>query len=81
MTRQQLLVSMLALVAAWSYGYPSLEAMHEADARALGVVLGLERSPSVRTLHRAIAQMRADYDPVQRWWAGRKEQSHLLHQA
>ena len=48
-----------ALLAAWGAGYGSLEAMHERDARALGVVLGLERSPSVRTLHRAIAQMSA----------------------
>jgi len=43
--------------------------MHERDARALGVVLGLERSPSVRTLWRAIEQMTERYDPVQ-WWAG-----------
>jgi hypothetical protein len=40
-----------ALLAAWGAGYGSLEAMHERDARALGVILGLERSPSVRTLH------------------------------
>jgi len=38
--------------------------MHERDARGLGVVLGLERSPSVRTLHRAIAQMVDTYDPI-----------------
>jgi hypothetical protein len=50
-------------------GFGSLEAMHERDARALGVVLGLERSPSVRTLWRAVAQVTATYDPVQ-WWAG-----------
>lgn len=55
--------AMFALMAAWSAGFPSLESMHERDARALGVVLGLERSPSVRTLHRAIAQMRATFDP------------------
>jgi Helix-turn-helix domain len=53
-----------ALLAAWGGGYGSLEAMHERDARALGVILGLERSPSVRTLHRAIAQMRARIDVV-----------------
>lgn len=52
-----------ALLAAWSAGFPSLESMHERDARALGVVLGLERSPSVRTLHRAIRQMRNTFDP------------------
>ena len=54
-----------ALLAAWGAGYGSLEAMHERDARALGVILGLERSPSVRTLHRAIAQMRARIDVVE----------------
>jgi transposase len=53
-----------ALLAAWGANYGSLEAMHERDARALGVILGLERSPSVRTLHRAIAQMRARIDAV-----------------
>jgi transposase len=53
-----------ALLAAWGANYGSLEAMHERDARALGVILGLERSPSVRTLHRAIAQMRARLDAV-----------------
>lgn len=52
-----------AMMAAWSAGFPSLESMHERDARALGVVLGVERSPSVRTLHRAIQQMRATFDP------------------
>ena len=57
-----------AWMAAWSYGMPSLEAMHERDAAALGVVLGLERSPSVRTLHRAIGQMTAAYDPIA--WSG-----------
>lgn len=56
---------LLALLAAWGSGYGSLEAMHERDARALGVVLGLERSPSVRTLHRAIAQMSAVFDPIE----------------
>jgi transposase len=45
-----------AMLAAWGAGYGSLEAMHERDARALGVILGLERSPSVRTLHRALKQ-------------------------
>jgi hypothetical protein len=54
-----------ALIAAWGAGYGSLEAMHERDARALGVILGLERSPSVRTLHRAIAQMGATFNPVE----------------
>jgi hypothetical protein len=53
-----------ALLAAWGANYGSLEAMHERDARALGVILGLERSPSVRTLHRAIVQMRARFDTV-----------------
>lgn len=55
--------AILSMMAGWSVGFASLEAMHERDARALGVVLGLERSPSVRTLHRAIAQMRATFDP------------------
>jgi transposase len=54
-----------ALLAAWGAGYGSLEAMHERDARALGVVMGLERSPSVRTLHRAIVQMSARSDAVE----------------
>jgi len=54
-----------ALLAAWGAGYGSLEAMHERDARALGVILGTERSPSVRTLHRAIAQMSARSDAVE----------------
>lgn len=54
-----------ALLAAWGAGYGSLEAMHERDARALGVILGLERSPSVRTLHRAIAQMSARCDAIE----------------
>jgi hypothetical protein len=58
---QQVLVSMMA---AWACGHGSLESMHERDARALGVVLGLERSPSVRTLHRAIAQMCPVLDPI-----------------
>ena len=51
-------------MAAWVAGYPSLESMHERDARALGVVLGLERCPSVRTLHRAQAQMVSVFDPI-----------------
>jgi hypothetical protein len=54
-----------ALLAAWGAGYGSLEAMHERDARALGVILGLERSPSVRTLHRAIVQMSARSDVIE----------------
>jgi hypothetical protein len=54
-----------ALLAAWGAGYGSLEAMHERDARALGMILGLERSPSVRTMHRAIAQMRARVDVIE----------------
>ncbi len=54
-----------ALLAAWGAGYGSLEAMHERDARALGVILGLERSPSVRTLHRAIVQMSARSDLIE----------------
>lgn len=53
-----------ALMAAWGAGYGSLEAMHERDAGGLGVVLGLQRSPSVRTLHRAIVQMRERIDIV-----------------
>jgi hypothetical protein len=56
--------AVVALVTAWASGFGSLEAMHERDARALGVVLGLERSPSVRTLHRAIAQMLEGFDPI-----------------
>ena len=57
------MTALFAMMASWSIGFPSLESMHERDARALGVVLGLERSPSVRTLHRAIRQMRATFDP------------------
>jgi hypothetical protein len=57
----QMIVTMMA---GWTAGYGSLEAMHERDARALGVVLGLERCPCVRTAHRAIAQMVQVYDPV-----------------
>lgn len=56
---------LIALMAAWVAGYRSLEAMHERDARALGVILGLERSPSVRTLQRAITQMSRAFDPVE----------------
>lgn len=55
----------VALMCGWIAGYGSLESMHERDARSLGVVLGLERSPSVRTLHRAIAQITSGYDPIQ----------------
>jgi len=54
----------MALACAWVAGFASVESMHERDARGLGVVLGLERSPSVRTLHRAIAQMVDVYDPI-----------------
>lgn len=54
---------LLALMASWGAGYGSLEAMQERDARSLGVILGLERSPSVRTLHRAINQMGKVFDP------------------
>jgi hypothetical protein len=54
-----------ALMAAWGAGYGSLEAMHERDARALGVILGLERSPSVRTMHRAIKQMGMGADAIE----------------
>jgi transposase len=54
-----------ALLVAWGAGYGSLEAMHERDARALGVILGLERSPSVRTLHRALAQTSARSDVIE----------------
>nr|MBK7065884.1 hypothetical protein [Deltaproteobacteria bacterium] len=61
--------ALVGLASAWAAGFPSIEAMHERDARALGVVLGLERSPSVRTLWRAIAQMVAGFDRVQ-WWVG-----------
>jgi len=58
-----------ALSAAWATGHPSLESMHERDPFALGVILGLSRAPSVRTLHRAIVQMTAAMDPVQLWAA------------
>ncbi len=54
---------LLAMMASWGAGYGSLEAMQERDARSLGVILGLERSPSVRTLHRAIGQMGKVFDP------------------
>ena len=59
--------AILALIGAWTAGFSSIEAMHERDPRAMGVMLGLERSPSVRTLHRALTQMEAGYDPVK--WA------------
>jgi transposase len=55
----------MAMIAAWVAGYRSLEAMHERDARALGVILGLQRSPSVRTFHRALQQMTSVFDAVQ----------------
>lgn len=56
--------AIVGLVSAWAAGFVSVEAMHERDARALGVVLGLERSLSVRTLHRAIGQMVERFDPI-----------------
>lgn len=56
--------TLMALLSGWAAGYASLEAMHERDARALGVVLGLERCPCVRTTHRAIQQMVRVYDPI-----------------
>lgn len=59
--------AILALIGAWSAGFSSIEAMSERDAPAMGVALGLERSPSIRTLHRALLQMEAGYDPVK--WA------------
>jgi transposase len=55
----------VALLAAWGAGHASLESMHDRDARALGAILGLERSPSVRTLHRALAQMSMRHDPIE----------------
>jgi len=58
---QQMVV---ALACAWVAGFESLESMHERDARGLGVVLGLERSPSVRTAHRAIGDMVERFDPI-----------------
>ena len=54
----------VALACAWVAGFESLESMHERDARGLGVVLGLERSPSVRTAHRAIGEMVEHFDPI-----------------
>jgi hypothetical protein len=57
-----------AVLAAWAAGYGSLEAMHERDAGDLGVVLGLQRSPSVRTLHRAVGDLVRTLDPT-RWGA------------
>jgi len=58
---QQMVV---ALACAWVAGFESLESMHERDARGLGVVLGLERSPSVRTAHRAIGELVKRFDPI-----------------
>lgn len=55
---------MYALICGWAAGHRSLESMHERDARGLGVILGLERSPSVRTLHRAIQQMTQTLRPL-----------------
>jgi hypothetical protein len=57
-----------AVLAAWTAGYRSFEAMHERDAGDLGVVLGLQRSPSVRTLHRAMGDLTRTLDPT-RWGA------------
>ena len=54
---------LFAMMTGWSAGFVSLESMHERDARSLGVLLGLERSPSVRTIHRAFQQMCATFDP------------------
>lgn len=54
----------IALACAWVAGFESLESMHERDARGLGAVLGLERSPSVRTAHRAIGEMVERFDPI-----------------
>jgi len=59
--------ALLALIGAWSAGFSSIEAMSERDAPAMGVALGLERSPCVGTLHRALLQLEAGYDPVK--WA------------
>ena len=53
-----------ALACAWIAGHGSLESMHERDARTLAVVRGLERSPSVRTAHRAIGERVARFDPI-----------------
>ncbi len=55
---------MYALICGWAAGHRSLESMHERDARGLGVILGLQRSPSVRTLHRAIQQMTQTLRPL-----------------
>ena len=55
---------MYALICGWAAGHRSLESMHERDARGLGVILGLERSPCVRTLHRAIQQMTESLRPM-----------------
>ncbi len=54
----------MTLCAGIAAGYHSLESLHERDAYGLGVVLGTERCPSVRTLHRALTQMTATYDRV-----------------
>ena len=56
-----------ALCGAWAAWHPSLESMHEQDPFSLGLILGLARAPSVRTLHRALGQMTAALDPVQLW--------------
>jgi transposase len=56
-----------ALCGAWAAGHPSLESMHEQDPFSLGLILGLARAPSVRTLHRALGQMTAALDPIQLW--------------
>lgn len=57
------------LCGAWAVGHPSIESMHEQDPFALGMILGLARAPSVRTLHRALRQMTAVVDPIQLWAA------------
>ena len=54
----------MTLCAGIAAGYHSLESLHERDAYGLGVVLGTERCPSVRTMHRALTQMTATYDRV-----------------
>jgi hypothetical protein len=67
----------IALACAWVAGFKSLESMHERDARGLGVVLGLERSPSVRTAHRAIRQMVERFDPAALSFSGALRVIHL----
>lgn len=52
------------MAAAFAANYLSIESMHERDAHGLGLVLGLERCPSVRTLHRATREMACRLDAV-----------------